>query len=229
MAQESVINPESEQSQAELSTEDTTEIATNHADTAAPAAPEPYSPFRTPPQRQLPTVVFAGPDHDAEPETDAFESALKKTLIGIGIACILGFGFLRLSGGVESANNVELLSELSAGATQGDCFTDQLRWTGCENAHAFEVFSKNSNLLSETYPGFTYRESGSPACQANYLSYVGAPYEGNSPYQIYSVYPSRAEWGEGQHWEICVLANKDGQQLVGSAAAAVWNQAESAG
>lgn len=181
------------------------------------AAPEPYSPFRVPPTRQLPEMVFSTPGTSAEARASKPRPVLKIMLALLAVVVVLvlvviGFGALSQ----VSEGNV-LQGELNRSAQVGQCYSDQIRFIDCSAGHTYEVFGTNQLAERDGYPGVYNRSFGSEACEFRFFNYVGFELSGSS-FAIYSVYPSQKQWAEGERWEICVLSEASLSQLVGSSA-----------
>jgi hypothetical protein len=179
---------------------------------------EPYSPFRVPPQRQLPPMVFPVADAGPNNKPEKPRTAMATVFIVLGVLSILAIGFLSVGAYFLVQTGNSLQGALTDRAQAGQCYTSQVRFIDCGSAHTYEVFGANQLAERANYPGVLKRTLGSEACEFHFFDYVGVEYFSSS-YVIYSVYPTEAEWADGQRWEVCVLSDDAVTPLVGSAVA----------
>ena len=192
-------------------------LAVTPAPEEAVSEPEPYSPFRVPPTRKLPDMVFSNPASSAEAQNSKSRSArsiLLPLLAVAGVAAIIAIGLGALSQVTEG--NL-LQGELNRSAQVGQCYSDQIRFVDCSTGHTYEVYGTNQLPQRDDYPGLLKRSLGSESCEFLFFNYVGMELAGSS-FSIYSVYPSEGQWADGERWEICVLSDASLNQLAGSSA-----------
>ncbi len=211
------FGPEGAQAADHLATE---EAATDGSTPGHDVEPEPYSPFRVPPTRQLPDMVFAAPGTSDDGPAPKPRSTLSIVLGAFAIVGVLAVGLIGYNSFTQVAERNPLQGQLTSGAQIGQCYTDQVRFVDCASSHTFEVYGTNLVAERSDYPGVVSRTLGSEACELRFFGYVGLE-PAVAGMSIYSVYPSQEQWAAGERWEICVLSNESLNPLFGSATASI--------
>lgn len=179
---------------------------------------EPYSPFRVPPQRQLPELIVSVPEAGSDNQNENPQSARTTLFIALGVLATLFIGAVAIVAYFSVQNSNPLQGALTNRAQVGQCYTSAVRLADCGSPHTYEVFGTNQLPERSDYPGVLNRTLGSEACEFRFFDYVGVEYA-SSALLIHSIYPSESEWADGQRWEVCVLSNDAATPIVGSAVA----------
>ena len=136
-------------------------------------------------------------------------------LMGLSVVLLAGAGFIYSIG-----------TKPSLSMKVGDCFTlseasfQSVSTVPCGFPHVTEIYADfvDPAPVGAGFPGLdAIRATAMPTCEAEYASFIGAPYAEGATFKITILVPEKSYWDRGMRRSFCSVSRPDLDQVTGSA------------